>query len=70
MHHQRGDAGFDAVEQAGDGRQVSIGHVDPRQADENPERGKHKQYARDDATPGAVQQPADIDGQLLRLRTG
>ena len=67
-HDDRGDGRLDAVEQPGDGRHVAIGHVHPGQADQDEERRQHEEPAGDDAAPGAMHEPADVGGQLLRLR--
>ena len=70
MQHQRGHGRLDAIEDAGHQRQVAEAQVDPAQADEDEQRGQHEQRASDDAAPGAVHQPADVGGQLLRFGTG
>jgi hypothetical protein len=44
--------------------------VDPAQRDEDEQRGQHEQQAGHDAAPGAVHEPANVGGQLLRLGPG
>ena len=61
---------FDAVEQSGHQRLLAIGDVQPGQSDQDEQRRQHEQHPGDDATPVAVQQPADIDRQLLGLGAG
>ena len=70
MQHDGGDRGLDAVEHSGDGGHLSVGHVYPRQRDQNEERRQDEQRAGDDPAPGAVHEPADVGGELLRLGTG
>ncbi len=70
MQHDGGDRGLDAVEHSRDCRHLSIGHVYPRQRDQNEERWQDEQRAGDDPTPGTVHEPADVGGELLRLGTG
>jgi hypothetical protein len=70
MQHQRRDGRLDAVEDARHHRHVAKAQVDPRQRDQDEQRGQHEQCAGHDAAPGAVHQPADVGGELLRLRAG
>ena len=70
MQHQRGDGGFEPIEDTRHHRQRAEGNVDPRQPNQDEQRGQHKQSARHDAAPGAVHQPADVDRELLRLGAG
>ena len=51
-------------------RRAAKGHIDPRQADQDKQRRQHKQNPGHDAAPCAVHQPAQVSGQLLRLRAG
>ena len=41
--------------------------VDPAERHDGDDARQHEQDARDQAAPGPVQQPADVDGELLRL---
>ncbi len=68
LHDDRGDGGLDPIEQARHQRHFAIGNIEPGQQDQDEQGGQYKQHTGDDAAPGAVQQPADIGGQLLRLR--
>ena len=70
LQHDGRDGGLDAVEHAGHPAHVAERHVDPAQRDEDEQRGQHEQPARHDAARGAVHQPADVGGQLLRLGPG
>ena len=66
--HDGDHRGLDAVEHARHGGHATVSHVYPRQRQQDEKRGQHKQAARDDAAPGPVHQPADVGGELLRLR--
>ena len=71
LHHDGRHRGFDAVKDARHpGSYIAIGDVHPRQAHQHEQRGQHKQATRHHAAPGAVHEPADVGGQLLRLRAG
>ena len=67
-HHHCRHRRFNAIEQTRHHRQVAVCHVNPRQPNQNKERGQHKQAARHDAAPGAMHQPADVDRELLCFR--
>ena len=49
---------------------VAERHVHRRQGEQRDNAGEDEQDARGQAAAGAVQQPAGVDGQLLRLRAG
>ena len=49
--------------------EIPVRHVHPRKAQEQEEARQDERDARDDATPDAVEQPADVRGELHRLRT-
>jgi hypothetical protein len=78
MRHCRvqddGDDGrLDAVQRRGNERHVAVRDVEPRQRDEHDEhdeRRQHEQCARAAAAPRAMQQPADVGGELLRFGPG
>src|SRR5205085_10820858 len=53
-----------------DPRDVAVGGVDETQRPENKNRRNDKKCAGDDAAPGFVKKPADIDGELLCFRIG
>ena len=44
--------------------------VERREDEDDDEAGQHEQRAGDEAAARAVEQPADIGGELLRLRAG
>jgi hypothetical protein len=64
--HSRGEPG----EQGGDHRGGAERDVDPRQGQQRDKSGQHEQPARDQTSPGAIEQPPDVDRELLALRTG
>ena len=70
VQHQRRHGGLDAVEDACHHRYIAKPQVHPRQADQDEQRGQHKQRPGHNAAPGAVHEPADVGGQLLRLGAG
>ena len=63
-------AGFDAREHAGEPGRVPEHAVDPRGADQHDHGGQDEQQAGGDPAARAVQQPADVGGELLRLGAG
>lgn len=62
--------GLYAVEQAGENVGLLKQRIGRRQRQDDEEAGDDEQRASDDATLGAVQQPADIGRQLLGFRAG
>ncbi|SVJ78553.1 Uncharacterised protein [Klebsiella pneumoniae] len=68
VQRDRGHGGFDAIKNPRHHRDISPDEVDPRQRDEQHQRGQDKQHPGDDASPGFMHQPADIGRQLLSLR--
>ena len=70
--HRLGDDGqhrrLEPEEQAGDHADIARQRVDPAQRHDRDEAGQDEQAARDQPAAGAVHQPADIGGELLRLR--
>jgi hypothetical protein len=62
------DGGFDAVQDPLYDGHIAVGEVDPGKADEDEQRRQDEQHASGYATPYPVHQPADVGGQLLRLR--
>ena len=64
----RGHRRLDAVEHARHRRHRAERDVDPRERDQDEERGQDEQRAGDDPAARAVHQPADVGGELLRLR--
>src|SRR5262249_34156808 len=66
---QRDDRGLQAGEDPGHGGHASVGRVDARKPPENEDGRNDEEGARDDSAPGPVEEPADVDRELLRLRT-
>ena len=64
-----GDGGFQSVKDGRDPRNVAESCVNETQPPENENRRDNKERTGDDAAPGLVQEPADVDGKLLRFRT-
>ena len=62
--------GGQAEEQPGQQRGVAVGDIDRGQAEQGQHAGQHEQAAGDQTTTEAVEQPAGVDGQLLRFGTG
>lgn len=67
---ERQNGGFDAKEQRGDQWGLCMKHVEPRQTKDHECAGNDEQRARDEAAAHAMQQPAYIGGELLRLWAG
>ena len=63
-------AGARPSEQAGEQRGVAEADVERRQAEQGQHAGQHEQGAGDQAAAEPVEQPADVDGQLLSLGAG
>src|SRR6266478_3298722 len=51
-------------------RMTAVSGVDETQSPENKNRRYDKECAGDDAAPGFVKKPPDVDGELLRFRAG
>lgn len=68
LHHHRQHRWLQAQEQALDHLHMGEAGIKRRQGQHDQEAGQHEQNARRQPTPGAVQQPAGIGGQLLRFR--
>ena len=49
---------------------VAVRHVDRRQREQGEHAGQHEQGAGDEPAAGAVEQPADVDRELLGLGPG
>jgi hypothetical protein len=62
--------GCEPGEQGGDDGGLTETDVDRRQAEQCHNPGEHEQGAGDQATAHPVEEPADVDGQLLGLRAG
>ena len=61
---------LDAVEDPGDQRCLAQREVGPGEDDDQQERGQDEQGACDDPPGRAVEQPAEVGGELLRFRAG
>ena len=70
LQHDGRHRRLDAIKQARHQRHIAKGDIHPRQHDENQQRGQHKQRAGHHAAPGAMHEPANIGGELLRLGAG
>ena len=68
LHHQRQHRRLDAEEGRLDRRQPPVERIDRRQRGHHDRAGQDEQEARRQAAAYAVQQPAGIGGELLRLR--
>jgi hypothetical protein len=66
--HHREDGRLQPEEQRGHDRHRPEAHVDPAQHAQHQRARQHEQRTRHDPAPGAMQQPADVHRQLLRLR--
>ena len=67
-YHQHG--GLQPEEQALDQRHLAQQHVDPAERHDGEQARQDEQCAGDQAAPGPVHQPADVDSELLRLGAG
>ncbi len=70
LQHDRQHRGLQAEEQTGDIAYVSIGGIDVAQPKDGDEARKHEQSSGDQAANRPVEQPADIDRQLMGLWPG
>src|SRR5262245_8939520 len=70
LDDDRDDDRFEPVQRAGDSGNVAVCSVDVREREQDEDRRDYKEGAGDDAARDPAQQPADINGKLLRLRTG
>lgn len=65
----RHDDGLEASEKPRDSRDRSEGGIDVGQAKQDENGGEHEQNPRGQSARRSVEQPADVDGELLRLGT-
>ena len=70
FEHHRQHRRLEAEEQRLHDPDLAISGIDPAQDAERDQAGQHEQRAGDEAALGLVQQPADIDGELMRLGPG
>ena len=68
LEHDGEHGGLQAEEQRLDDPHRAEGGVDQAERHDGEEARQHEQGAGDQAALGPVQQPADVDGELLRLR--
>ena len=69
FQHDRQHRRLQAEEQRLDHRHLAEPGVEPAQHHDGDESRQHEQGPGDQATPGPVQQPADVYRELLRLRS-
>src|SRR5207253_9289592 len=67
--NDRRHRGFQSVKDRRDPRQISKRGVDVTQRPKNEDRWNNKERAGNDTAPNFVEEPADVDGELLRLRS-
>ena len=70
LDHDREHGGLEPEEQGLQGGRAMEQRVERAQGQDDDEAGQDEQRARDHAAPGTVQQPADVDGELLRFGAG
>ncbi len=70
LEHDGRHGGFDACKQTRYQRRVAKNQIDPGQRNQQEQRRQNKQDTCHDAARAAVHQPAQVGGQLLRLRAG
>ena len=70
LEHDGEHRRLEAEEQRLDDADIAESGIEPAQRHDRDDAGQHEQDAGDEAAPGAVQQPADVDGELLRLGAG
>jgi hypothetical protein len=63
--HRRGEPGEHRV----DPRNVAMHREEPGQSEHDEHARQHEHHARDEPSPYAMQQPTQVDRELLRLRT-
>ncbi|MCY1235517.1 hypothetical protein D9M72_481360 [compost metagenome] len=62
--------GLQAEEEAFDDGDIAEGGVDVAEAEDRQETRQNKEKSGNEAAGGPVQEPADVDGELLRLGSG
>jgi hypothetical protein len=62
------DGRFKAEEQGDDGAELAPTRIDVAQRQDRDRAGQDEKCARGNAPAGTVHQPADVNGELLRLR--
>ena len=70
LQHNRRDRWLETVEHGRHRRHSAKADIDPRQADQQQQRWQHEQHASSDTAGSPMQQPANIDRELLRFGAG
>src|SRR5205807_2723760 len=70
LEHDREHRRFQAEEERHHGRHTAEGGIDVAQTHDGDDAGHDEEPARNNGARPAVHQPADIDGELVRLRAG
>ena len=70
LKHDCEHGGLQAEEQRLNKGDVAEQRIDPAQRHDRDQAGEHEQRASDKPALGLVEQPADVDGELLRLGAG
>ena len=70
LEHEREHGGLDAVEERRYRGQLAERHVDERERENRDEARQHEERSRGQPAARAVQAPAEIGRELLRLRSG
>ena len=70
LQHDCEDRCLQPEEDALDQPDVTVSHVDKAEGEDREKTRQDEEDAGDDPAPGAVQQPAEVDRQLLRLGAG
>src|SRR5438067_9580098 len=68
--HDRSHGRFESIKNRCDPRDVAVSGVDETQSPEDKNRRYDKKCAGDDAAPGFVKKPLDVDGELLCFWAG
>ena len=68
VQHNRRHGWLDAVKNPGNDGLFTIRHVHPAEPNQQHQRRQYKQCTRHYTAPSTVHQPAQVGGQLLRLR--
>ena len=68
LNDDRDHRGLESEEHPLEQRRLAMRDVDEAEAEDRQEPRQHEQHPGDHAAPRAVQQPSDVDRELLRLR--
>ena len=69
-HNHREHGGLESVKDGRHRLQFAVGNIEPAQNPQDDRRRQDKEHTSDDSAPGAMQNPADVDRQLLRFGAG